>query len=232
MNFLTTRSTSLYKNGGNNANYIQSNGQMTESCWQLPRQSMGDEIFLPSLLCAFRPFAYNHKNKHGKPEVLFCPDDLADIMPHVSKFIETVIRCSLKTNIMSVATLDYINKYVGARKINTFFQSGKLFSLSTKECKPSCHPECFTNEKYKNHVLAPQKAKGWDTIYTNIKAFHGISTPCTSAAGCLNVVEGSEEHVLLVEKDKANRAKIAEEHIAKFFAKGVKELFSWPRRRI
>ena len=71
MNFLTTRSESLYKNGGNNANYIQSNGQMTESCWQLPRQSMGDEIFLPSLLCDFWPFAYNHKNKHGKPEVFF-----------------------------------------------------------------------------------------------------------------------------------------------------------------
>ena len=140
-------------------------------------------------------------------------------MPHVSKFIETVIRCSVKTTIMSVTRLDYINKYVGARKINTFFQSGKLFSLSTKEYKPSCHPECFTNEKYKKHDLAPQKAKGWDTMYTNSKAFHGISTPCTSAAGCLNVMEGSEEHVLLVEKDKANRAKIAEEQIVKL-AKG------------
>ena len=71
MNFITLGSTSIYKNGGNNANYIQSNGQMTESCWQLPWQSMGDEIFLPSLLCDFWPFAYNHKNKHGKPEVFF-----------------------------------------------------------------------------------------------------------------------------------------------------------------
>ena len=79
-------------------------------------------------------------------------------MPHVSKFIETVIRCSVKTTIMSVTRLDYINKYVGARKINTFFQSGKLFSLSTKEYKPSCHPECFTNKMYKKNVLAPQKA--------------------------------------------------------------------------
>jgi hypothetical protein len=56
-------------------------------------------------------------------------------------------------------------------------------------------------------------------MYTIINAFHGISTPCTSAAGCLNVVEGSTEHVLLVEKAKANRAKITEEQIVKF-AKG------------
>jgi len=111
-------------------------------------------------------------------------------MVPIGKFIETVIRCSAKTNIMSVATLDYINKYVGARKIDTFFQSGKLFSLSTKECKPSCHAECFTNGLYKKNVLALQNAKGWDTMYTNIKAFHGITTPCTAAAGCLNVVDG------------------------------------------
>jgi hypothetical protein len=79
MNFLTTRSTSLYKNGGHNANYIRSNGQMTESCWQLPRQSVGDEIFLSSLRCDVWPYAYNHKNEHGKPEDSFCPDDLAQV---------------------------------------------------------------------------------------------------------------------------------------------------------
>jgi hypothetical protein len=63
---------------------------------------------------------------------------------------------------------------------------------------------------YKKNVNAPQLAKGWDTMYTNIKAFHGITTPCTSATACLNVVEGSAEHVLLVEKSKANWAKNAE----------------------
>jgi hypothetical protein len=117
---------------------------------------------------------------------------------------------------MSVATLDYINKYVGARKIDTFFQSGKLFSLLTKECKPSCHTENFMNKIYKMNPQAPQRAKGWDKMYTDIKASHGIATPCTAAAGCLNVVEGSAEHVLLVEKDKANWTKTAEEQTAKF----------------
>jgi hypothetical protein len=39
-------------------------------------------------------------------------------------------------------------------------------------------------------------------MYTNIKEFHGITTPCTAAAGCLNVVEGSLVHTLFVEKDK------------------------------
>jgi hypothetical protein len=219
MNFLTTRSTSGYKNGGHNANYIRSNGQMTESCWQLPPLSLGDEIFNKSLRCDLWPFAYNHKNQHGKPEDIFCPEDLAEIMVHVSKFIETLIRLTAKTNIMSVATLGYIKTYVGEEKIHAFFQSGKLFSLSTKECKPSCHAECFTNEMYKKNVLAPQQAKGWDKMYTNIKAFHGITTPCTSAAACLNVVEGSAEHVLLVEKSKANWAKNAEEQTTKF-AKG------------
>jgi hypothetical protein len=212
MNFLTTRSTRIYKNGGNCANYIESNGQMTESCWQLPRLSLGDEIFSNSLRCDFWPFAYEHKNQHGKPEDIFCPDDLAEIMVPVGNFIETVIRLTAKTNIMSVATLDYINKYVGARKINTFFQSGKLFSLSTIECKPSCHAECFTNKMYKKNPRAPHLAKGWDKMYTGIKAFHGIATPCTAAAGCLNVVEGSAEHTLLVEKNKANWAKNAEEY--------------------
>ena len=219
MNFLTTRSTNGYKNGGNCANYIRSNGQMTESCWQLPRLSLGDEIFNKSLRCDLWPFAYNHKNQQGKPEDIFCPEDLAEIMVHVSKFIETVIRLTTKTNIMSVATLDYIKTYVGEEKIHAFFQSGKLFSLSTKECKPSCHAECFTNELYLKNVNAPQQAKGWDTMYTQIKAFHGIETPCTSAAGCLNVVEGSAEHVLLVEKCKANWKKNAEELTIKY-AKG------------
>ena len=116
MNFLTLQSTSYYKNGGNCANYIGSNNQMTESCWQLPRQSFGDEIFNKSLRCDFWPFVYNHKKQNGKPEDIFCPIDLADIMVHISKFIETVICLTAKTNIMSVATLDYINKYVGARK--------------------------------------------------------------------------------------------------------------------
>ena len=96
MNFVTTRSTNTYKNGGNCANYIRSNGQMTESCWQLPRQSLGDEIFFNSLRCDFWPFAYKHKNQHGKPEDIFHPDDLAEIMVHVSKFIETVICLSTK----------------------------------------------------------------------------------------------------------------------------------------
>ena len=36
----------------------------------------------------------------------------------VHKFIETVIHLTAKTNLMSVATFDYINKYVGARKID------------------------------------------------------------------------------------------------------------------
>jgi hypothetical protein len=116
---------------------------------------------------------------------------------------------------MSVATLGYIKNYVGEEKIHAFFQSGKLFSLSTKECKPSCHAECFTSEMYKKNVNAPQLAKGWDTMYTNIKVFHGIDTPCTTAASCLNVLEGSAEHVLLVEKEKANRVKNAEEQTAK-----------------
>ncbi len=56
-------------------------------------------------------------------------------------------------------------------------------------------------------------------MYTNFKAFHGITTPCTAAAGCLNVVEGSAEHTLLVEKDMANWVKNAEEQAAKL-AKG------------
>jgi len=219
MNFLTTQSTSIYKNGGNCANYIRSNDQMSESCWQLPRLSLGDEIFFKSLRCDFWPFAYHYKNQLGKPEDIFGPDDLAEIMVPVGKFIETVVCCSTKTNIMFVAALDYINKYVGARKIDTFFQSGKLFSLSTKECKPSCHTENSTNKIYKMHSRAPHLATDWDAMYTNIKAFHGITTPCTSAAGCLNVVEGSAEQVLLVEKEKANWAKNAEEQAAKF-AKG------------
>ncbi len=141
MNFVTTRSTNTYKNGGNCANCIRSNGQMTESCWQLPRQSLGDEIFFNSLRCDFWPFAYKHKNQHGKPEDIFHPDDLAEIMVHVSKFIKTVICLSAKTIIMSVATHDYVKDYVGEEKIHAFFQSGKLFSLSKKECQPSCHAE-------------------------------------------------------------------------------------------
>ncbi len=47
-------------------------------------------------------------------------------MVHVSKFIETVIRRTAMTNIVAAATLDHIKKYVSARKIDTFFQSGKL----------------------------------------------------------------------------------------------------------
>ena len=113
-----------------------------------------------------------------------------------------MIHLTAKTNLMSVATFDYINKYVGARKIDNFFQSGKMFSNSTNECKPSCHAVCFASKIYKKHSQAPQTVKGWDMMYTNIKEFHGITTPCTAAAGCLNVVEGSLVHTLFVEKDK------------------------------
>ena len=67
---------------------------------------------------------------------------------------------------------------------------------------PSCHAVCFTSKIYKKHSQAPQTVKGWDMMYTNIKEFHGITTPCTAAAGCLNVVEGSLVHTLFVEKDK------------------------------
>jgi len=77
------------------------------------------------------------------------------------------------------------------------------------------HPECFTNEMYKKSFLAPQRVKGWDTMYSIIKEFHGNNTPCTSAAGCLNIVEGSAEHILVVEKQKANNAKTAEEETIK-----------------
>ncbi len=144
MNYSTLQSSSIYKNGGNCSDYIQSNDQMTESCWQLPRLSLGDEFFNKSLCSNFWPFVYNHKNQQGKSEDIFCPGDLTEIMVHISKFNKTAIHLTAKTNIMSVTTLDYIKKSVGARKINTFFQSGKLFSLLTKKGKPSCHAECFT----------------------------------------------------------------------------------------
>ncbi len=44
---------------------------MTESCWQLPRLSLGDEIFFKSLRCNFWPFAYNHKKQHGSRRIFF-----------------------------------------------------------------------------------------------------------------------------------------------------------------
>jgi hypothetical protein len=71
------------------------------------------------------------------------------------------------------------------------------------------------------HSQAPQRAKGWDMMYTNIKRSVALllTTPCTAAAGCLNVAEGSAEHTLLVEKNKANWETNAEEQATKF-AKG------------
>lgn len=88
---------------------------MTESCWQLPWLSVGDDIFSTSARMDFWPFAYNRKNKGGKPEDIFCPKDLADIMVHVANFIKTVIRVSRKTCIMSVATLESTKKNVGEK---------------------------------------------------------------------------------------------------------------------
>ena len=199
------RSSRIYKNGGNYANYIRSNGQMTESCWQLPRLSLGDDIFFNSLRCDFWPFAYNHKNQGGKPEDIFSPTDLAEIMGHMGKFIENVIRLTAKTNIMSSATLGYIKKYVGESKIKHFFRNGKLFSLSSKELKPHPHAECFTNERYVKHPQVFQKARDWDQLFSIIKGYHGDSNPCSSAAGCVSIVEGSAEHIMMVEKNEANK---------------------------
>ena len=219
MNFLTLRASNIYSKGGNCANYIRSNDQMTEACWQLPWLSVGDDIFFTLARLDFWPFAYNHKNQGGKPEDIFCPKDLADIMVHVGNFIKTVIHLSTKTCIMSAATLNYTKKYVGDNTIDDLFQRGKLFSLSMKECKPSCHPECFTNVKYGANPQSFQKAKGWNQMYTLIKAFHGNDTPCTTATDCLNVVEGSAEHLLMVEKQERNWA-----HHKDLYAKGEHNL--------
>jgi hypothetical protein len=49
MNYVRRHESNAYSNGGNSANYVQSNGHLTAACWGLPRVLLGNDTFFTSL---------------------------------------------------------------------------------------------------------------------------------------------------------------------------------------
>ena len=144
-------------------------------------------------------------------ENMFSPDELVEIMGHMSKFIENVICLASKTGICLQRLLN-ITKSLSVRiKLKTSSRVVNYSHFLQKSANLIHTPSVsltsniarilkfFSNQEIGIHFSRPSKV----TMVTVLFAIQLLAV--------LILVEGSAEHTLIVEKQKAYWAKIANE---------------------
>jgi hypothetical protein len=116
--------------------------------------------------------------------------------------VKLVIDLSTNTLLLSQRVLTDITRHLGRDIMNKYLTDGKVLSLSDSKLVTVSHAENLTNLGYRNSRTLDMSIK-WDRMMTRVRASGGVDIPCTSAANITNIVEGSEEHLLLLARDEA-----------------------------
>ena len=116
--------------------------------------------------------------------------------------VKLVIDLSTNTLLLSQRVLTDITKHLGRDIMNKYLTDGKVLSLSDSKLVTVSHAENLTNLGYRNSLTLDMSIK-WDRMMTRVRASGGVDIPCTLAANITNIVEGSEEHLLLLARDEA-----------------------------
>jgi hypothetical protein len=145
------------------------------------------------------PIAYK---KDSKPTEIYAEKHWDAIMTVQYKLIKLVLDLSNKSLLLSQRVLNDITKHLGKNVMTKYLKDGKLFSRSKSNPKTVSHAENLNNPGYKNG-RTPRIAEEWDAMMTDVRRSGGVDIPCTSAANITNIVEGSDEHLLLLARDVA-----------------------------
>jgi hypothetical protein len=145
------------------------------------------------------PIAYK---KDSKPTLIYAEKHWDAIMTVQYKLIKLVLDLSDKSLLLSQRVLNDITKHLGKNVMTKYLKDGKLFSRSKSKIQTVSHAENLNNPGYKNG-RTPRIAEEWDAMMTDVRRSGGVDIPCTSAANITNIVEGSDEHLLLLARDVA-----------------------------
>ena len=209
MHYLTIKETRRYTADNHTSNYLHTKegssqeGPLVSTCWQLIRQSVGDEgYFTNCVKVEAYPFAFPYG---GKPEDVFQKVDEDEIMTEYAKFIKVVINAVDKVHLCSKTVKEKVHSFFGGeRAFNSFFNENRtrFFSLLHDKYETCYHPERFLAPKYLK-VMTPDVARDWDVMYTDIRKYLQYDlSDCTECSDISKKNEGTLGYDLMKQKQK------------------------------
>jgi hypothetical protein len=151
MHYMPTQLTNSVKGDLHPASAERSDGSLRSDCWELVRQSVGEELY--EELCLkmnYSPWAHPH---NGKRTDIFSMEDSLVIMESYQVFLLFVFATVAKTHLCSQAVQNQVMALYGGK---TAFQEyvkaypDIFFSALEDSFQTCCHPEFLLNERYRN----------------------------------------------------------------------------------
>ncbi len=203
MHYLTSEEARSYGVDDHTANSLRTLGHLRSHCWELLRQSTGDNIFFTNCIkvevCPVA-FPYGKEIDH----VFEIKEEINGMMEKYGNFLKTVIANVSGVHLCSKTVAKKMKENIfGKSEFDQFYLENrdKFFSLKDKDYATCCHPEALLNRGFWNQYIT-RHALEWDTIYTNIRIYFGNESPCTSADDLVDLKPGTAAHALLMQKLK------------------------------
>jgi hypothetical protein len=197
MHYMPTQLTNSVKGDLHPASAKRSDGSLRSNCWELVRQSVGEELY--EELCVkmnYSPWAHLY---NGKRTDIFSMEDSLAIMESYQGFLLYVFNTVARTHLCSQAVQNQvIALYMGKSAFRKYVKAhrDKFFSALKDSFQTCCHPEFLLNERYRNEHTEGY-AKLWDEIYSEIRSYFGNPEKCTEANKIIIELEGSVSFELL-----------------------------------
>ena len=197
MHYMPTQLTNSVKGDLHPASAKRSDGSLRSDCWELVRQSVGEELY--EELCVktnYSPWAHPHNGKHTD---IFSMEDSLAIMESYQGFLMFVFNTVARTHLCSQAVQNQVTALYGGKTAFREYVKAhpdKFFSTLEDSFQTCCHPEFLLNERYRNEHTE-RYAKLWDEIYSEIRSYFGNPDKCTEANNIIIELEGSVSFELL-----------------------------------
>jgi hypothetical protein len=214
MHYMPMELTNAISSSMHPASAKRLDGTLISNCWELIRQSVGEED--NEKFCIklnYSPYAFYY---NGSLTDIYSEEDSMEIMDKYFDFLMIVFSKLDKVHLCSVAVQNQVvSMFGGERNFNKYLQTcpRKFYSASVEKYSTCCHPEALLNKKYLNeHTL--QYASDWDTIFSDMRNDFGVSSKCDQAANIISQVEGSVSFELMERAAKERNKRISERLLA------------------
>jgi len=197
MHYMPTQLTNSVKGDLHPASAKRSDRPLRSDCWELVRQSVGEELY--EELCVktnYSPWAHPH---NGKCTDIFSMEDSLAIMESYQGFLLFVFNTVARTHLCSQAVQNQVMALCGGKTAFRKYvkaQPDKFFSALKDSFQTCCHPEFLLNERYRNEHTE-RYAKLWDEIKSEIRSYFGNPDKCIEANNIIIELEGSGSFELL-----------------------------------
>jgi hypothetical protein len=210
MHYMPTQLTNSVKGDLHPASAKRSDGSLRSDCWELVRQSVGEELY--EELCLKMNYSPHAHLYNGKRTDIFSMEDSLVIMESYQVFLLFVFNTVARTHICSQAVQNQVTALYGGK---TAFREyvkvhpDKFFSALEDSFQTCCHPEFLLNKRYRN-AYTEDYAKLWDEIYSKIRSYFGNPDKCTEANNIIIELEGSVSFELLKKAAEEKNARTSE----------------------